>query len=94
MVDDYYKTAPAIAGTDWPLISWLSEYFPRKPVVLQTDHLPLTEPDSTPDSVKNPSTIDDDDEEEEGLPSPPLDEAFLASQTGQIELSQVPVVLW
>lgn len=43
-------------------------------------------PESTPDSVKNPSTIDDGG----GLPSPPLDKGYLiASQTGSIELSQV-----
>ncbi|OWM73094.1 probable mediator of RNA polymerase II transcription subunit 26b [Punica granatum] len=51
----------------------------------------VAEPESTPDSVKNPSTIDDDEEEEEeeGLPSPPMDEgAFFATQTGPIELSQ------
>lgn len=38
------------------------------------------------DSV-NPSFDD-----EEGLPSPPLDEAFLANQTTTIELSQVLVL--
>lgn len=53
-------------------------------------HVPA-EPESTPDSVKNPSTIDD---EEEGLPSPPMDEVLpiFDTQTDQIELSQVHVV--
>ncbi|XP_019427652.1 PREDICTED: probable mediator of RNA polymerase II transcription subunit 26b isoform X1 [Lupinus angustifolius] len=39
--------------------------------------------EGTPDSI-NPSVID----EEEGLPSPPMDEAFFAAQTGSMELSQ------
>ncbi|KAK7267171.1 hypothetical protein RIF29_19836 [Crotalaria pallida] len=39
--------------------------------------------EGTPDSV-NPSVID----EEEGLPSPPMDDAFFAAQTGSMELSQ------
>ncbi|KAF7803985.1 putative mediator of RNA polymerase II transcription subunit 26b isoform X1 [Senna tora] len=39
--------------------------------------------ESTPDSV-NPSVVD----EEEGLPSPPMDDAFFAAPTGSMELSQ------
>ncbi|RDY11232.1 putative mediator of RNA polymerase II transcription subunit 26b, partial [Mucuna pruriens] len=41
----------------------------------------------TPDSV-NPSVVDDDEEEEEGLPSPPMDDAFFATQPVSMELSQ------
>lgn len=52
--------------------------------------MPLAEPESTLNSVENPSTING---EEEGLPSPPMDEAFLATQTGQIEVFQVYVIL-
>ncbi|WCJ33300.1 Transcription elongation factor (TFIIS) family protein [Euphorbia peplus] len=47
---------------------------------------PIRGDEGTPESL-NPSVVDD--EEEEGLPSPPLDEAFLFSaQTTGIELSQ------
>ncbi|KAK4743693.1 hypothetical protein SAY87_010005 [Trapa incisa] len=56
----------------------VDDYYKATPVIAA--------PESTPDSVKNPSTIED---EEEGLPSPPMDEAFLATQqTGQIEVFQ------
>ncbi|KAF6150204.1 hypothetical protein GIB67_023159 [Kingdonia uniflora] len=41
--------------------------------------------DGSPDSV-NPTAVDE--EEEEGLPSPPLDEAFFATQPTSMELSK------
>lgn len=41
--------------------------------------------EGTPDSM-NPSVVDDDDDG--GLPSPPLDEAFFATQPQSMELSQ------
>lgn len=43
--------------------------------------------EGTPDSV-NPSVLD----EEEGLPSPPFDEAFFATQPTSMELSEVTVL--
>lgn len=45
----------------------------------------------TPDSKNNAATVqEEDDYEEEGLPSPPLDEAaFFTTQPTSMELSQV-----
>lgn len=88
MVEDYYNGAPAISGTNWPFISWFIQYFNRTALKL-TAYAPA-EPESTPDSVKNPSTINN---EEEGLPSPPMDELpIFDTQTGPMELSQVHVL--
>ena len=53
-----------------------------------SNNIGLIGAEGTPESV-NPSVVD---EEEEGLPSPPLDEVFFATQT-TMELSQVCVLV-
>lgn len=60
----------------------------KKNLVLETDYThELVGSGGTPDSV-NPSVVD----EYEGLPSPPLDGLFFATQPTSIELSQVRIL--